>query len=56
MTRECKPPKAEGLKSRKLTTGGKADGSTCHKAVARLNHEVRHERPMSNWGPKGAKR
>jgi hypothetical protein len=33
----------------------KAGAATARKAVARLKHEVRHERPMTEWG-KGGKR
>jgi hypothetical protein len=57
MTRAGTPPKA-GIKAggKSVSPAGKANAGSCHKAVARLNHEVRHERPMTDWGSKGGKR
>jgi hypothetical protein len=56
MTRVSMPPKA-GIKGNGKPAGaGKARTDSCRKAVKRLNHEVRHERPMTDWGSKGAKR
>lgn len=31
----------------------RAGADTAGKAVARLKHEVRHERPMTDWGKGG---
>jgi hypothetical protein len=55
------PPKGKvgarsGSKPGSKALPAKAGASTAHKAVARLRHEVRHERPMTDWGTKGAKR
>lgn len=51
-------PAAPCPKPTKVAAGqppAKAGADSARKAVARLKHEVRHERPMSDWG-KAAKR
>jgi hypothetical protein len=68
MTRDCTPPKTGAKIGRKPGSklleakvgAAKTGAATVHKATARLNHEIRHERPMTDWGQgrgaKGAKR
>ena len=58
MKRTDKPSAKPCLQQTRVAAGkppARAGADTAGPAVARLKHEVRHERPITDWG-KGTKR